>query len=104
MAHVLRNTDTIAGSKRDAKPQRRDQDLHCDLPAGVFGLDLTQDHIDIKDKIRDQVLGLIQPDGQQPFIYQSGAQSQARTYWSQYNLATSGVLVKIEVHKIFVLE
>ena len=64
--HVLRNIDIIAGNKRDAKPQRRYQDLHSDLPAGVFGLDLTREHNDIKDKIRDQVRGLIQPDGQQP--------------------------------------
>ena len=52
--NVLRNTDIVESSKRDldAKPQRRDQDLHGDLPTGVFGLDLTQDHINIKDKIR----------------------------------------------------
>jgi hypothetical protein len=64
--NVLRNTDTVGGSGRNARPHRRDQDVHCDLPAGVFGLDLTQDHIIVKDKIRDQVLGLIQPDGEHP--------------------------------------
>ena len=64
--NILRNTDTVEGNKRSSKPQRRDQSLHCDLPAGVFGLDLTQDHIHIKDKVRDQVLGLISPHGQQP--------------------------------------
>ena len=64
--NMLRNLDRVKNSKRNAKPQRRDQDLHCDLPAGVFGLDLTQDHIIIKDKIRDQVLGLIQPNGEHP--------------------------------------
>ena len=64
--NVLRNTDTVKGNKRNARPQRRDQDVHCDLPAGVFGLDLTQDHIIIKANIRDQVLGLIQPNGKHP--------------------------------------
>ena len=64
--NILRNTDTVKGDKRKSKPQRRDQSLHCDLPAGVFGLDLTQNHIDIKDEVRDQVLELIGPQGQQP--------------------------------------
>lgn len=64
--NILRNTDTIEGSKRDSKPRGRGQSIHRDLPAGVFGLDLTQDHIHVKDKVRDQVLGLLSPVGQQP--------------------------------------
>ena len=64
--NILRDTNTVKGHKRRSKPQCRDLSLHCDLPAGVFGLDLTQDHIDIKDKVRDQVLELIGPQGQQP--------------------------------------
>ena len=64
--NVLRNTETVKDNNRNARPQRRDQDLHYDLPAGVFGLDLTQDHIIIKDKIRDWVLGPVQPDDKHP--------------------------------------
>ena len=78
--NLLRNTDTVEDSRRDSKPRHRDQDLHCDLPAVVFGLDLTQDHIHVKDKVRDQVLGLIGPDGQQPIYLPIRCSVTGRTY------------------------